>query len=104
MQSIYPFGKWKGVKVSQMLDDNDDSEFSLFGRGDGLSYLQWVKRKCSNIILSEDILKAMKKLEHERSKNYKPSKSYIDMNNWANYDDRQLSISVQDMGYDGDGF
>lgn len=101
LNSIYPFGKWKGIKVSDMLEGVG------LGRGDGYEYLRWVQSTCKNISLGKDILKAMNKIGNERKKewarNYSP-RPYTDWNKWENYDDGWLSISPQDMGYDGDGF
>lgn len=96
----YPFGKWKGEKIERMIPKDDDNFecFSLFGRGDGLSYLQWVKETCKNIELSKDILMRMDKIEKARALNRwihrKPALSSF-RHKRANYQ----SENYNDMGW-----
>lgn len=110
LKSTYPYGKWKGVKVSDMLIDDDMSALSLRGRGDGCKYLEWVNSKCENIVLGNDILRRMEKIVRKRLKEQQDSEpcrskgGRTNWNHWGNYDDRWLGISIQDMGYNGDGW
>ena len=105
-----PFGKWKGCKIEDMLSDDNFEEFSIFGRGNPVKYLQWVDKNVTNYTLSKEVLNRIKEKEKSLSKlqqeyqNKNPQKSRIDWNQWGNYDDRELSMSIQDMGYTGDGF
>lgn len=70
MNTTYPWGKWKGIKVSDMLDPSKQYKFKHI-KGDGLSYLEWARDECGNIHLLNDVLAKM-----EECRNKKDRKAY----------------------------
>lgn len=67
LNTIYPWGKWKGIQVGNMIDPVKNRRY-LKDRGDGFDYIKWIMRECPNITLSNDVLDEVNRIEAAKKK------------------------------------
>lgn len=126
-----PIGKFKGYPIKMLLGLSDDERFAGIGRE---KYLQWFNENVQNYSFSDEIKTLLKNrlkqildegVEAERAWNQrqwelsqppysnkssskKSSYDNVNQNRWdaggMNTDYQEHGMSLQDMGYGGDGW
>lgn len=131
LNDVMPIGKFKNFPIKMLLGLSDDERFTGIGRE---NYLQWFNENVENYSFSDEIKSLLKnRLKIIAEEAYKSEREYkqrqwelsqppysnnkshkrssydkVNQNVWnaggMNTDYQEAGMSIQDMGYSGDGW